>query len=173
LPYDFTVEDATLYEIKEVEAVSVTLNKVEGDGVAGTAYIYQATGSDGVTFSYKQGDLISTPTEGTLTGVFESTNVATGHYVLQNQGDGEQFYKVADGSTITLNPFRAYLTASETASEEASALRISFENTTTGVEAVKALTDGEAQIYDLNGRKLSKLRKGINIVNGVKVIVKE
>jgi hypothetical protein len=52
-------------------------------------------------------------------------------------------------------------------------LRISFENTTTGVEAVKALTDGEAQIYDLNGRKLSKLRKGINIVNGVKVIVKE
>jgi hypothetical protein len=44
--------------------------------------------------------------------------------------------------------------------------------TTTGIEAVEALTSGKAEIYDLNGRKLNKLQKGVNIVNGVKVYVK-
>jgi hypothetical protein len=64
------------------------------------------------------------------------------------------------------------LTVPTTDASASAALRISFDNETTGIEAVKALTDGKAEIYDLNGRKLNKLRKGINIVDGVKVIVK-
>ena len=42
----------------------------------------------------------------------------------------------------------------------------------TSINALNSLMNGKAEIYDLNGRKRSSLQKGINIVNGTKVIVK-
>jgi hypothetical protein len=169
LPYPFTADGATLYTVESVANDVVKLTEAS-EGAAGVAYIYQAT-SDAQTFAVADGDVTSDPaTESEyLTGVFESTAAPVGNYVLQTQ-DGEQaFYKVAVDKQPTISAYRAYLTVP---SSEEAALRISFNGTTTGVEAVKALTEGNAEIYDLNGRKLNKLQKGINIVNGVKVFVK-
>ena len=44
----------------------------------------------------------------------------------------------------------------------------------TGIESLTPSTSskGEGSIYNLNGQKLSAPQKGINIINGRKVIVK-
>ena len=44
---------------------------------------------------------------------------------------------------------------------------------TTGIEQLRTIdSDGTERIYDLNGRLLSAPTKGINIINGKKVIRK-
>ena len=45
-----------------------------------------------------------------------------------------------------------------------------FENDPTAISDVKAETNADAVIYNLAGQRMSKLAKGINIVNGKKVI---
>ncbi len=42
----------------------------------------------------------------------------------------------------------------------------------TGITEIKAGDDADSEIFDLFGRKLDKPRKGINIINGKKVVVK-
>lgn len=105
-----------------------------------------------------------TPTAGLLTGVYEETIVPTGSYVLQSQNDKVAFYLV--NSEIKVPANKAYLTA-----PASSAKAINFPSTT-AISAIEALTSGKAEIYSVNGAKQNKLQKGINIVNGVKVMVK-
>lgn len=169
LPYAFMSAGSTLYEIDEVGESKVTLKEVE-TAEAGVAYIYQATADEQI-FSYKEGALSCKPIAGILTGIFEPSKATAGTYVLQTQNNEQAFYLVAEGQEPTIGAYRAYLTVPS--ADNASALRISFGGeTATGIEAVEAFMGGKAEIYDLNGRKLNKLQKGVNIVNGTKVIVK-
>ena len=173
LPYNATVEGAKLYEanIDETNNV-VNLTEVTGNTVKeGVAYIYEAT-ADKQTFKFANDeDLVKDPaTDGVLTGVFAEQQAPVNSYVLQQQSGEtvQKFYKVADAQP-TIKAYRAYLNAPATAN--AKALTINFGGAT-AVDAVKALTDSDAVIYDLNGNRLSKLQRGINIVNGVKVVIK-
>jgi hypothetical protein len=44
---------------------------------------------------------------------------------------------------------------------------------TTGIEQLRTVDrDGTERIYDLNGRQISAPTKGINIINGKKVVIK-
>lgn len=104
------------------------------------------------------------PTAGVLTGVYADTTAPDGSYVLQNQNGTVAFYKVASAITVPAN--KAYLTHSVS-----NAKVINFPSAT-AINAIESLTSGSAKIYDINGRELNSLQKGINIVNGVKVIVK-
>ena len=106
-------------------------------------------------------------TAGALTGVFETTAVPAGSYVLQNQEDGIGFYKVAEGSAINAKPFRAYLTATS----GARSLKISFSGTT-GVQTIAAEAQQNSEVYDLQGRRVAQPVKGLYIVNGKKMMVK-
>jgi hypothetical protein len=168
LPYAADVPEGTkVYSVESIGDDALTLTEVESIEACVPYIIGKGTYnfSDwplGYKSSYADAN-------GYLTGVLVATPATAGTYVLQTQSDVQAFYLVGDTKpTIAAN--RAYLTVPSTTS---AALRISFGNeTTTGVEAVKALTEGKAEIYDLSGRKLNTLRKGINIVNGVKVIVK-
>lgn len=172
LPYNATVTGATLYEAT-VDAANneVILTEATGNMEEGKAYIYQAT-ADTQTFKYvDDANLIKdAATDGTLTGVFAQTNVPVDAYVMQKHADAEvqKFYKVTEDG-ISLNAYRAYLNAPATANAKAMNINL---NGATGIDAINALTEGNAVIYDLNGNRLSKLQHGINIVNGVKVVVK-
>lgn len=172
LPYNAEVIGATLYEAT-VDAANneVILTEATGNIEKGKAYIYQAT-ADTQTFKFvDDANLIKEATTGdALTGVFEQTEVPVGAYVMQkhNDADVQKFYKVT-GEGISLNAYRAYLNAPTTANAKAMNINL---NGATGIDAINALTEGNAVIYDLNGNRLSKLQHGINIVNGVKVVVK-
>jgi hypothetical protein len=173
LPYDYTPEGATLYNIESIEDNKVILTTVEGNqGLANTAYIYQAT-EDEQNFSYVTGESLNTElvnvTTGALTSPAEYGVVPEDSYVLQTLGGVQAFYKV--DSEIYIKPHRAYLTLDSNSA--APSLHFTFgEGNLTGLEAIRTVTQATPAIYDLNGRRLSSLQNDLNIVGGVKVFVK-
>ena len=88
-------------------------------------------------------------------------------YSLQKSGDNMGFFKKSSG---TLNGFKAWVRVSDTSARQ---LTIVFdgESDPTGIVEALGLEDENVEIFDLNGRKLSSYQKGINIVNGKKVMV--
>ena len=115
-----------------------------------------------------------------LVGVTENTvlNKVVGdytNYILAKKGGEVGFYAVSNGSTLKAN--KAYLPLT-TADLPASA-RIAFffdDEETTDIKAVEEqqtlnVQDGSV-IYNLNGQRMTGLRKGLNIINGKKVIIK-
>jgi len=167
-PFVANVDGAKVYSASlNAAKTAVELTEVTSM-VAGVPYIYQAT-ADAQTFSYKEGSVVLNPVANDiLTGVFKPTAVPVGAYVMQTKGDVQKFYVVADGKQPTLSEYKAYLTV-PTAGVKAFNIGVSEE---TAIKAIDALVNGDAKIYDLNGRELKSLQKGVNIVNGVKVMVK-
>ena len=110
---------------------------------------------------------------GLLTGVLTAggETVPDGSYVLaRNTTTGKQSFFLTNGSVICPQ-YKCYLTVGggATAAKE---LYFDNEGTTTGIEAIFGGENEEVVIYDLSGKRLSRLQKGVNIVNGHKVIVK-
>ena len=115
-----------------------------------------------------------TPVAGLLTGVYEQAVAPDSSFVLQNMEEtGMAFYRVskeAENVNAEVPAYQCYLTLPK--AEDTGVSCIKFDNTITGIETVKDLLGGKAEIYDLAGRRLPALQKGINIVNGRKVLVK-
>ena len=110
---------------------------------------------------------------GLLTGVLTDggATVPTDSYVLaRNTTTGKQCFFLTDG-TVNCPQYKCYLTVGEGATA-AKELYFDNEGTTTGIEAIFGGENEEVVIYDLSGKRLSRLQKGVNIVNGHKVIVK-
>lgn len=101
-----------------------------------------------------------------FTGTYAETLAPVGSYVLQNGANGFGFYKVADGKQPTVGAYRCYINASESAAPMFSLER---GEGTTSIEDAE-LTNETVVIYDLAGRRVEKMEKGIYIVNGKKVI---
>lgn len=167
LPYAFSATGATIYSASLNAAKDAVVLEEVSTPVAGTPYIYKATAA-AQEFTYTSGAVVAAPVAAApLVGVFTATEVPVGAYVMQTQGGVQKFYKVAADNQPTLSANKAYLTTGGGSVKE---LTIGGEET--AIQAIEALTSGEAKIYDLNGRQLKSLQKGINIVNGVKVLVK-
>ena len=99
-----------------------------------------------------------------------SSSSITTNQVVSEQGGDPGFYPI-HGST-TLQAQTAYLqlpTSFVTAGVKVSV--VFEEDIITGIEDFR-ISDEDATIYDLAGRRLGKKKKGINIVNGKKVLVK-
>ena len=91
--------------------------------------------------------------------------IVAGDYVA----GAERFVKAKGGNG--LKAYRAYLQFVGT--EEPANVAFNFGGfVVDGIEAVELLNNLSGNIYNLNGQKLQKAQKGINIVNGKKVLVK-
>ena len=123
---------------------------------------------------YSNGAATTNQQEGWLTGVLQEATclVPNGSYVLaRNKTNGKQGFFRTNG-TVTCPQYKCYLTLPATSSTAAKELYFDNEGTTTGIEAIFGDENNEVVIYDLSGKRLSRLQKGVNIVNGHKVIVK-
>lgn len=122
---------------------------------------------------YSNGAGTENVTAGCLTGVLssETTLIPSGSYVLalNKKTDTQAFYKT-DG-TVTCPQFKCYLTVPASI-ESAAALYFDEEGMTTGIEGIFAGNGEEVIIYNVAGQRINKLQKGVNIVNGHKVLVK-
>lgn len=90
--------------------------------------------------------------------------IPAGDYFI---GDGA-LYK-SEGAT-TIRPFRAYLKCKG----EPASVKLFIDDVETGIEEIQGL-EFKAQgseIYNLAGQRMSKAQKGVNIINGKKVLVK-
>jgi hypothetical protein len=84
---------------------------------------------------------------------------------LADDEDGIGFYKVTPGSTIRAG--KAYLIISGNEARSFYGLQLDAE---TGISDLNVNHNANTIIYNLAGQRLQKTRKGINIVNGEKVI---
>lgn len=143
-------------------------------------YIVEYTGDDVPTpqtpkryqiIGYKKGAETTNQTVGLLTGVLvEGGYVPSDSYILSKYNGRFAFYKVDGENVKQAQQYRCYLTYS--ALTAVSAFYLNGEGETTGINALLNGNNGETEIYDLSGKRLNHLQKGINIVNGQKVLVK-
>ncbi len=160
-------QDVKAYTCSQISNNDLELEQIDGSVIpANTPVILWS--SNAYEGNYQ--GTVETPeefsTHGLLTGVYAKTEVPDGSYVLQNHDGKVAFFKVE--GVFTLGANRAYLSVPES---NAKAFGFGYGQTTS-VDALNSLFNGEAEIYDLNGCKRTSLQKGVNIVNGVKVLVK-
>ena len=79
------------------------------------------------------------------------------------------FYKKVSGTS--LGGFKMFLQTGHQSEARTFTIYFDGESAPTGIVEALGLENDNVDIYDLNGRKLSSYRKGINIVNGKKVMV--
>lgn len=87
----------------------------------------------------------------------------TGKYILAKNGENIGFYKA--GASATLAAGKAYIEA------PAAARIILPGGETTGINGVEA-AEADAAVYNLQGQRIQKAQKGLNIKNGRKYIVR-
>jgi len=169
----YTVDGATVYTVSANGGSYVKLTEqAEGTIFSAGAGVLLA-GSGSVTINAVASD--ATPNmSGTnyLVGTGNSSaDPTTGDNIYVFSWDGENassvgFYKASGG---TLAAHKAYLDLSGASAREF--LELNFEDSPSGISDVTARTD-DGVIYNLQGVRLNKLQKGINIVNGKKMMVK-
>lgn len=157
---------------------ALTLNKATAIK-ANTPYVVAGTAKD---YSFSGFGLAKQDTyTGTMaTGTYaEMTEAIEGTYVLQNQTEGVNFYKVGAETKPAIGAYRAYLNALPA---ESNILVMELPNIdVTGVETVKS-ADDIVNVYNLNGVVVREgvkrsaatqgLVKGIYVIGGVKQAVK-
>lgn len=166
-------ENVTLYSVEEVDGTTLTLAEA-AEIAANTPYIVYADAEETISKtleaygtatkdSYQAGLLVGTLAGGEMT-------LGAGCYLLQKHDDVVGFYQCEADKSYKLGANRAYLKYEALGGVKA--FFFGDENNETAITALSDLMNGKAEIYDLNGRKLQKLEKGVNIVNGKKVIIK-
>lgn len=132
---------------------------------AESSYVYQLIG-------YKNGAETQNKTAGLLTGVLEDgCNVPVGSYILSKKDDRMGFFQIGTGTTYKAAKYKCYLTL-PTQQNAPKALYFDGNDATTAISEIFGGNNGEVEIYDLAGHRLNSLQKGINIVNGQKIIVR-
>jgi hypothetical protein len=124
--------------------------------------------SGGMTFG-KQQNAPGYSMRGTLYGISNAEAAELGAYTLQQDGKWHPVMSDNDKHRAArILPFRTYLLANRKAGNRS--IGMTLEGTT-GIEQLRTIdSNGTERIYDLNGRQLSTAAKGINIINGKKVI---
>ncbi|MCR5820549.1 MAG: hypothetical protein K6F94_06370 [Bacteroidaceae bacterium] len=167
-PFDVTIpDDVTAYTVSAVSDNVLTMAEVETTIPANTPVVVENTTEAAIaeTF-YGQSTASKTSyTSGLLTGVYAATEITSG-YVLQTIDDAQAFYAVDANDAITVPANKCYLTVSSGATKA-----FYFDTAT----AIKNVIEGaqKGEIFDVTGRKVSRMQKGgVYVVNGQKVIVK-
>jgi len=165
---DFT--DDSEYSAWQVTAANsgtgvLTFSQITGKVAPGTGVLLKGTPSASINIPVAaSGSDISETNK--LVGITAATAVAADTYYGLS---GDTFKKVNAG---TVPAGKALLPASEVAGVKA--FTFVFEDETTGISTVangqEPMANG--QIFNLAGQRMSKLQKGVNIVNGKKVLVK-
>ena len=173
-PFDVELEDGVkAYTATETNG-EVTFSEVTTTIPAGTPVVVYSETEVNQNFVGVLEKTESTCQAGALVGVYTATSdipatTATNqNYVLQKNAAGVGFYKA--NNNISLKANRCYMTLPATSGAKESFL---FDEVVTGINTILNNKDKSVEgIFDLNGRRLPAPRKGVNIINGVKVIVK-
>lgn len=103
--------------------------------------------------------------EASLKGVYASTDITSAekNYVLKDN----TIYPIgAAGATIS--PYRAYIQIDQ--SSPVKALTFFVDDEATSIDAINGVEAEDGVIYNLAGQRLNKAQKGINIINGKKIL---
>jgi len=196
LPFDVSLANQDFRAFKLLSAdegtETVELEEIETSIAAGTPVIIKM--KDGAT------KLDFTVANKEIANEVKTAETANGNYQLQGLYTQKVFSKDTDNNCYIVKgdklmnpakllgtstefvgskPFRAYMVDNSSASAPAAGARmfsISVGGSTTAIEQLETTADSKAEYYDLQGRRLQNLQKGVNIVKRggktMKVIIK-
>ena len=174
--YSVVPAGVTLYKNTEFEGDVLTLTAVAAGTLLMPDTPYIVGGTKGETYNFTNTTATSTTalkTEGNLVGVLADGGAAipAGSYALAvNKNTGKQAFFVTDG-TVNCPKNKCYLTVPASAGS-ARAFYFPGDEATSIESIFGADENSTVSIYNLDGQKLNRLQKGVNIVNGRKVVVK-
>lgn len=175
LGLDATIPDGvTCYTISSIANETATLTPITtGTLPAHTGVIINATPNTQYTFRYKNSYGGSEGISNLLEGSIVGTQISGEGYVLAILDGVVGLYaaKLTNGTFLN-NANKAYLPASAVpASLQSNGLRFEI-NETTAIDDMEAIPDKQHSvvIYDLMGRRVENMEKGVYIVNGRKVV---
>ena len=172
LPYSLTLtgeESYRLYTIDKMDGDELVLKQLNGEVAAGTPCVVKRKGSEAeLTFGANNAELnmerVAQDVGGMkFRGTYWTEDVNSGYVISKNS-----FWNVEElkGSTsvngVKVNPFRAWLDG--TSAKAPARLSMRIDGSTTGIDAIDALNDAEAEYYDLSGKRLDEPQRGVNIV---------
>ena len=196
LPFEVSLANQNFRAFKLLSAdegtETVELEEIKTSIEAGTPVIIKM--KDGAT------KLDFTVANKEIANEVKTAETANGNYQLQGLYTQKVFSKDADNNCYIVKgsklmnpakllgtstefvgskPFRAYMVDNSSASAPAAGARmfsIGIGGSTTAIEQLETTADSKAEYYDLQGRRLQDLQKGINIVKRggktMKVIIK-
>ena len=172
-PFPVNLPDGVDAYIAKQDGENIVLQKITGALPANTGVILSSeTAATPYIPTARTTDPLATETEGNMlvatTGNAVETNVNA--YILSKNGNTAVFKKLkSDARTIA--QYKAYLAFN--GAQSAQLMKFAFAGSDlTGIQNVTETSAKSNTAYDLAGRKVGKLQKGIYIVNGKKVIVK-
>lgn len=177
LPYVIKPSDRNtclFYKIETMENDKVLLTEItRGHILAGTPLVVRKKDDSQKDISiYSEYAMLSTAPSNDnanpLKGTFSTTELTDDcYFIAKNQFRLVENYKGA-ASGVKVAGFRAYLQPETTAgSKRADVLSIGTDDEATGIESAEVidwLNNPSAEYYDLKGRRIQGLQKGINIV---------
>ena len=195
LPFEVSLENQNFRAFKLLSADDVTetveLEEIETSIAAGTPVIIKM--KDGAT------QLSISEADKAIAKDVQTSETAYGNYQLQGLYTQKMFSKDTDNNcyivkggklmnpaklldkttteSVGSKPFRAYMVDNSSApAAGARMFSISVGGSTTAIEQLETTADSKAEYYDLQGRRLQNLQKGVNIVKRggktMKVIIK-
>ena len=194
LPFEVSLANQNFRAFKLLSAddvaETVELEEIETSIAAGTPVIIKM--KDGAT------KLNFTVADKEIAKDVQTAETANGNYQLQGLYTQKMFSKDTDNNcyivkgsklmnpaklldtsteSVGSKPFRAYMADNSSApAAGARMFSISVGGSTTAIEQLETTADSKAEYYDLQGRRLQDLQKGINIVKRggktMKVIIK-
>ena len=194
LPFEVSLANQNFRAFKLLSAdegtETVELEEIEGSIAAGTPVIIKM--KDGAT------KLNFTVADKAIAKDVQTSETANGNYQLQGLYTQKMFSKDTDNNCYIVKgsklmnpakllgtstefvgskPFRAYMVDNSSApAAGARMFSISVGGSTTAIEQLETTADSKAEYYDLQGRRLQNLQKGVNIVKRggktMKVIIK-
>ena len=195
LPFEVSLANQNFRAFKLLSADDVTetveLEEIEGSIAAGTPVIIKM--KDGAT------ELKFTEADKEIAKDVQTAETADANYKLQGIYTKKEFSKDTDNNcyivkgsklmnpaklldkttteSVGSKPFRAYMVDNSSApAAGARMFSISVGGSTTAIEQLETTADSKAEYYDLQGRRLQNLQKGVNIVKRggktMKVIIK-
>ena len=197
LPFEVSLADQNFRAFKLLSADDVTetveLEEIKTSIEAGTPVIIKM--KDGAN------SLSISEADKAIAKDVQTSKADNGNYQLQGLYTQKLFSKDADNNCYIVKgdklmnpaklleatstkfvgskPFRAYMVDNSSSSAPAAGARmfsISVGGSTTAIEQLESTADSKAEYYDLQGRRLQDLQKGVNIVKRggktMKVIIK-
>lgn len=159
-PYAVTIPSGvSAYTVTGVSGNTLTLETVATTIPANTPVVLNSESIVNETSYERKIGSEPTYTVGLLTGVYADTEAPDNSYVLAKIDDKVSFYQVDNGDKPTVTANRCYLTT------PTSARVLNFpDNVETAIEAINALTSGEAEVFNAAGARVPALQKGMNII---------
>ena len=172
LPYSLTLtgeESYRLYTIDKMEGEELVLKQLEGTVAAGTPCVVKRNGTEAkLTFGPNYATLnmarVAQDVGGMkFRGTYWTEDVNSGYVISKNSfWNVEELKNSTSVKGVKVNPFRAWLDG--TSANAPARLSMRIDGSTTGIDAIDALNDAEAEYYDLSGKRLDEPQRGVNIV---------